>query len=129
MGRDPPPLEDLLPQVRQKPRGRRGGDGTPNASLVVDCEEPNSFRLEGPTLAVGAACGAERHRDPDAIGRELVCDCLPKRLGPSMHFHFDRCDGLPPGADKIRPTTENRDLQPNVESGVLKPCHDRATEV
>src|SRR5438093_540149 len=83
-------LEDLLPHVRQEPWGRRSKDGTANAPPVIDREEPDSFRLEVPSLAIGAACCIERHRDPDAIGGELVRDRLSKRFGPSMHFHFSR---------------------------------------
>src|SRR2546421_7405201 len=110
-------LEDLLPHVRQEPWGRRSKDGTANAPPVIDREEPDSFRLEVPSLAIGAACCIERHRDPDAIGGELVRDRLSKRFGPSMHFHFNRRHARSARADEIRSPTEDRDLDPDIESG------------
>src|SRR2546426_9816596 len=122
-------LEDLLPHVRQEPWGRRSKDGTANAPPVIDREEPDSFRLEVPSLAIGATRCTERHRDPDAIGGELVRDRLSKRFGPSMHFHFNRRHARSARADQIRSPTENRDLDQNVESGISKPCRDRFTKV
>src|SRR2546422_8302835 len=121
--------EDLLPHERQEPQGRKSGDRTANAPPVIDREEPDSFRLEGPTLAIGATCCPERHRDPDAVGGELVRDRLSKRFGPSMHFHFNRRHTRSARADKICSPTENRDLDSDVESGVAKPCRDRSTKV
>ena len=122
-------LEDLLPHVRQEPWGRRSKDGTANAPPVIDREEPDSFRLEVPSLAIGAACCIERHRDPDAIGGELVRDRLSKRFGPSMHFHFNRRHGRSARADEIRSPTEDRDLDPDIESGIPEPCRDGLTKV
>ena len=122
-------LEDLLPHERQEPWGSGSEDGTANAPPVVDREEPDSLRLEGPTLAIGAACRAERHRDPDAIGGELVRDRLSKCFGPSMHFHLNRGHARSARADEIRSPSEDRDLEPNFESGIPKPGRDRFPEV
>src|SRR2546427_10019547 len=83
-------LEDLLSHERQEPWGRKSEDRTANAPLGIDREEPDSLRLEGPTLAIGAACCVERHGDPEAIGREVVPDRLAACFGPSMHFYRKR---------------------------------------
>ena len=122
-------LEDLLSHERQEPWGRKSEDRTANAPLVIDREEPDSLRLEGPTLAIGAACCVERHGDPDAIGGELVRDRLSKCFGPSMHFHFNRRHAGSARADEIRSPTEDRDLDPNIESGIPKPGRNRFTKV
>ena len=122
-------LEDLLSHERQEPWGRKSEDRTANAPLVIDREEPDSLRLEGPTLAIGAACCVERHGDPDAIGGELVRDRLSECFGPSMHFHLNRRHAGSARADEIRSPTEDRDLDPNVESGIPKPGRNRFTKV
>jgi hypothetical protein len=122
-------LEDLLPHERQEPWGRKSEDGTANAPPVIDREEPDSFRLEGPSLAIGPACCVERHGDPDAIGGELVRDRLSECFDPSMHFHFNRRHARSARADEIRSPTEDRDLDPNVESGIPEPCRDRFPKV
>ena len=122
-------LKDLLPHERQEPRGRRSEDGTANAPPVIDREEPDAFRLEGPSLAIGAGCCIERHRDPDAIGGKLVRDRLSKCFGPSMHFHLNRRHAGSARADEIRSPTEDRDLDPNIESGIPKPGRNRLTKL
>ncbi len=122
-------LEDLLTDERQEPWRRGSEDGTANAPPVIDREEPDSLRLESPSLAIGAACCVERHRDPDAIGGELVRDRLSKGFGPSMHFHLNRRHAGSARADEIRSPTEDRDLDPNVESGIPEPCRDRFPKV
>ena len=122
-------LEDLLPHERQEPWGRKSEDRTANAPLVIHREEPDSLRLEGPTLAIGAACCVERHGDPDAIGGELVRDRLSECFGPSMHFHLNRRHAGSARADEIRSPTEDRDLDPNIESGIPKPGRNRFTKV
>src|SRR5438876_36267 len=48
-------LEDLLPHERQEPWGRKSEDRTANAPPVVDREEPDPLRLEGPSLSRGTA--------------------------------------------------------------------------
>ena len=96
---------------------------------VVNREEPDSFRLERPALAICATGCPERHRDPDAVGSELVRDRLPERFRPSMQFHFNRRHAGSARTDKIRSPTENRDLDPNLESGLAKPSRDRFTQV
>jgi len=80
-------------------------------------------------LAIGAACRTERHRDPDAIGGELVRNRLSKCFGPSMHFHLNRGHARSARADEIRSPSEDRDLEPNFESGIPKPGRDRFPEV
>src|SRR2546422_8711861 len=122
-------LEDLLPYERQEPWGSGREDGSATAPPVADREEPDAFRLEGPPLAIGAACCVERHGDPDAIGGELVRDCLSECFGPSMHFHFNRRHAGSARADEIRSPTEDRDFDPNIESGIPKPGRNRFTKV
>ncbi len=46
-----------------------------------------------------------------------------------MQLHFNGRHGRSARADKVRTTTENRDLQPNVESGISKPRRDRFPKV
>src|SRR5467141_4379611 len=104
-------------------------DRAADAATVVDREESDPFRLEHPTLAVGARCGRQGHRDPDVVGAELVRYRLPERFGPSMHFHFDGGDCPPAGPDQIGSTTKNRHLPANVEPFVNEPCRDRLAEV
>ena len=80
-------------------------------------------------MAIGATCCPERRGDPDAIGGELVGDRLSKGFGPSMHFHFNRRHARSARADNVRSPTENRDFDPNVESGISEPCRHRLTKV
>jgi len=80
-------------------------------------------------LAIGAGCRIERHRDPDAIGGELVRDRLSECFGPSMHFHLNRRHAGSARADEIRSPTEDRDLDPNIESGIPKPGRNRLTKL
>src|SRR2546422_11703681 len=102
---------------------------TATAPMVIHSEEPGFLRLEGQSLAIGAACCVERHGDPDAIGGELVRDRLSACFGPSMHFHLNRRHAGSARADAIRSPTDDRDLDPDVESGIPKPGRHRVTTV
>ena len=96
---------------------------------VVDREESDSLRFERPTLAIRPGCGRQWHDNPNAVGSDLVCDRLAQRLAPSVHFHFDRSDRRPSRANEIGPTTENRNLHPNIESLAAEPRRHRFAQI
>jgi len=96
---------------------------------VVDGEEPDSLRLERPTLAISSGRGRQRHRNPNAVCSNLVGDRLAQCLAPSMHFHFDRRHGRPSRANEIGSTTENGNLHPNIEALVAEPRRHRFAQI
>jgi len=122
-------LEELLPNEWEEPRRGCRADRPSDTAPFVDGEESDSLRLERPTLAIGPGSGSQRHRNPNAVGSNLVGDRLAQRLAPSMHFHFDRRDRRPPPANEIRPTTENRNLHSNIESLVAEPRRHRFAQI
>jgi hypothetical protein len=122
-------LQEFLPNEREEPRGGRGADRPADMTAIVDGEESDAFRLERPTLAIGPGCGRERHRNPNAVGSELVGDRLAQRLGPSMHLHFNRRDRRSSRAHEIGSTTEYRNLHSNIESLVAEPHRNRFEQI
>src|SRR5205807_4943567 len=72
----------------------------------------------------GTRCRGEGHGHPRSISTELVCDGLTKRLGPVVHFRFDRCHASGTKAEKIRTTSKNRNLHADGKPGLLEPSRD-----
>src|SRR5437879_2333481 len=77
-----------------------------------------------PTLPVCTRCRGEGHGHPRSISTELVCDGLTKRLGPVVHFRFDRHQGSRTQAEKIRTTSKNRNFHSDGKPGPLEPSRD-----
>src|SRR6267378_6055328 len=58
------------------------------------------------------------------IGPELVGDGLSKRLGPIMHLRLDGRHGSRTQAEKICPTSKNRNFLSNGKPRLLEPSRD-----
>src|SRR5207302_899710 len=76
-------------------------------------------------LPVCTRCRGEGHGHPRSISTELVCDGLTKRLGPVVHFRFDRHQASRTQAEKIRTTSKNRNFHSDGKPGALEPSRDR----
>src|SRR3989442_7001907 len=122
-------LEELLPNEWEEPRRGCRADRPSDTAPFVDGEESDSLRLERPTLAIGPGSGSQRHRNPNAVGSNLVGDRLAQRLAPSIHFHFNRRHGRPSQANEIGSTSENGNLHLNIEPLVAEPRPHRFAQI
>jgi len=97
--------------------------------LVIDRQEPHAFRLENPSLPVGSGRRGKRHGDPSSVSRELVRNCLPDRLRPSVELHLDCGQVCSCRPDQVRTAPENRNFDLHLEPRPLQPRHEMIAKV